>query len=284
VVAFARNPMTLAYTANDLQTLSHGRLILGLGSQIKPHIERRYSMPWSSPVRRMREMVSALHAIWQSWQTGERLSFEGEFYRHTLMTPAFSPPPIPWDRPSVFVAAVGPAMTEMVGEVADGLLVHPFTTADYLREVTLPGLARGLDRAGRERSAMQISHSPMVITGDSAEQRDEMRRSVRSSISFYGSTPAYRDVLGLHGWESLADELHRLSRTPDRDRWDRMRDLVDDEVVAAFAVEAPIAGIASAISQRWSGLVDRVTLPVISGGRWPEVVGALRGDSVATGV
>src|SRR6202167_3307089 len=187
VVAFGRSPMITATMANDVQVLSEGRLLLGLGSQIKPHIEKRYSMPWSHPAARMREYILAMRAIWANWNEGEKLFFRGEFYRHTLMTPFFSPAPHEYGPPKIFLAAVGELMTEVAGEVADGLLVHPFTTERYLREVTLPALARGLAKAGRDRSTFQVAFSGMVVAGDSDEQRRTASREVRKQIAFYGS-------------------------------------------------------------------------------------------------
>src|SRR5487761_1957238 len=173
VVAFARSPMITATMANDVQLLSKGRLLLGLGSQIKPHIEKRYSMPWSQPAARMREYILAMRAIWSCWNEGTPLNFRGEFYRHTLMSPFFNPGPNPYGPPKVFLAAVGERMTEVAGEVADGLLVHPFTTERYLREVTLPALDRGLAASGRSREGFQISFSGLIATGASDEDREK---------------------------------------------------------------------------------------------------------------
>src|SRR5580693_632202 len=217
VVAFARSPMITATMANDVQLISHGRLLLGLGSQIKPHIEKRYSMPWSHPAPRMREYVLAMHAIWDCWNEGTPLNFRGEFYRHTLMSPFFNPGPNPYGAPKVYLAAVGELMTEVAGEVADGLLVHPFTTERYLREVTLPALDRGLAKAGRDRSMFQVAFSGMVVAGDTDEERRAASREVRKQIAFYGSTPAYRGVLDLHGWGDLQTKLNELSRSGE---WD----------------------------------------------------------------
>ena len=212
-MAFARNPMTVANVGWDLQTYSQGRFILGLGTQIKPHIEKRFSMPWSHPVRRMREFVSALHAIWSAWKDGTRLRFEGEFYTHKLMTPMFTPGAAAvLGCPKVFIAAVGEAMTEMCGEVADGLLGHPMVTKRYLDEVTMPALLRGMQRS-RPRS----QRLPGVVPSVRGDRRRRRRiggrgdRRVRKQIAFYGSTPAYRKVLELHGWGDLHTELHRLS-------------------------------------------------------------------------
>src|SRR4051812_46728957 len=210
-VAFARSPMTLAMTAHDLQRYTHGRFLLGLGSQVRAHVERRFAMPWSPPVERMREYVAALRAIWAAWQEGTRLRFQGEHYRHTLMTPMFSPPAHEWGAPPVHLAAVGPGMTRLAGEIADGLLAHSFTTARYLRERTLPALAEGLATAGRSREQVSISLPGLVVTGRTDAEREAAAAAVRATIAFYGSTPAYRPVLELHGWAELADELHRLS-------------------------------------------------------------------------
>ena len=190
-VAFARSPMTMAYTANDLQNHSRGRLLLGLGSQVKPHIERRFNMPWSSPAPRMREYISALRAIWASWNSGERLNFRGDFYSHTLMTPFFSPGPNPWGPPRVYLAAVGEHMTRVAGEVCDGLIPHPLTTQRYLRERTLPLLEEGLATSGRALDGFSISLQGLVVTGRTEEEMAAADLGVRRQIAFYGSTPAY---------------------------------------------------------------------------------------------
>jgi probable F420-dependent oxidoreductase len=259
-VAFARSPMTLAMTAHDLQRYTRGRFVLGLGTQVRAHVERRFSMPWSAPVERMREYVAALRAIWASWQDGTPLRFQGEHYRHTLMTPMFAPEAHQWGPPPVYLAAVGPAMTRLAGEVADGLLVHGFTTARYLRERTLPALADGLTAAGRSRSELTISLPGLVVSGRTDADRAEAAAAVRATIAFYGSTPAYRPVLELHGWEALADELHELSVSRRQDKWTAMRDLVDDDVLAAFAVVAEPEEVAAAVRERFDGLVDRFSV------------------------
>jgi probable F420-dependent oxidoreductase len=258
-VAFARNPMSTAYVANDLQVHSEGRFLLGLGSQVKPHIERRFAMPWSHPARRMREYVQALRAIWGAWDTGERLAFRGEFYSHTLMTPFFSPAPSPYGPPAVYLAAVGDQMTRVAGEVCDGLLPHAFTTERYLREHTMPVLADGLAASGRTRADVTIAFSGFVVSGDGEEEMAAAARGVREQIAFYGSTPAYRPVLELHGWGELGVELNRLSRGTDPDRWQRMGELVDDEVLATFAVVAEPDRLGAAILARFGDLADRFT-------------------------
>jgi probable F420-dependent oxidoreductase len=275
-VAFARNPMNVAMMANDLQTMSEGRFMLGLGSQIKPHIEKRFSMPWSHPAPRMRELILAVRAIWAAWSDGSRLAFRGEYYRHTLMTPMFDPGPNPHGNPPIFLAAVGTLMTEAAGEVADGLLAHPFTTQRFLREATLPALERGLAASGRERSAVQISCPGMVVTGVDDRSFAEAEAATRKQLAFYGSTPAYRPVLDLHGWGDLQKELNTLSK---RGAWDEMAGLIDDEMLHTFAVVGELDAIASQIRDRFDGLVDRFNLYAPSGvdpGRWAELLAELR--------
>lgn len=254
-VAFARNPMTVAQIGWDLQDYSQGRLLLGLGSQIKPHIEKRFSMPWSKPVARMREFVLAMREIWSCWRDDASLAFDGEFYTHKLMTPMFVPPAHPHPDPKVFVAAVGDRMTEMVGEVADGLLAHAFTTERYLREVTVPTLSRGLARAGRGRDDIQLACPLFVVTGRDEAELTSAAVGTRKQIAFYASTPAYRNVLELHGWGDLQTDLHRLSRDGD---WDGMGALIDDTILDAFAVVAPLDQVVKKIHERCQGLIDRV--------------------------
>lgn len=254
-VAFARNPMTVAQIGWDLQDYSQGRLLLGLGSQIKPHIEKRFSMPWSKPVARMREFVLAMREIWSCWRDDAPLAFDGQFYTHKLMTPMFVPPAHPYEDPKVFVAAVGDRMTEMVGEVADGLLAHAFTTERYLREVTVPTLSRGLQRAGRGRDDIQLACPLFVVTGHDEAELASAAVGTRKQIAFYASTPAYRNVLELHGWGDLQTELHRLSRDGD---WDGMGALIDDTILDAFAVVAPVDQVVKKIHERCQGLIDRV--------------------------
>ncbi len=256
-VAFPRSPMHLAYAAHDLQAQTGGRFVLGLGSQVKPHIEKRFSTEWSRPAARMREYVQALRAIWDAWATGERLAFRGEFYRHTLMTPFFTPEDHGHGHPAVWLAAVGPRMTEVTGEVADGLLVHPFTTQRYLREVTLPTLATGAARVGRGADDVAVAMPVFVVTGRDERERAASEAMVRGQIAFYGSTPAYRGVLDLHGWGELHEQLHRLSTT---DGWEQMSELITEEVVEAFAIVAAPDEVGAAIVERYGALADRVSL------------------------
>ncbi len=253
-VAFARSPMNLAMLANDIQTMSKGRFMLGLGSQIKPHIEKRFSMPWSHPASRMRELIMAMRAIWASWSEGTRLAFRGEFYRHTLMTPMFDPGPNPYGNPRVFLAAVGERMTEVAGEVADGLLAHAFTTERYLREVTVPALERGLHRAGKSRADVEISFPGLVVTGSDATQWEKATTAVKAQLAFYGSTPAYRPVLELHGWGDLQPELNTLSK---RGAWSEMTELIDDEMLATFAIVSELDELPAKVLDRYGDVVDR---------------------------
>ncbi len=256
-IGFARNPMVLAETGNDLQLLSEGRFGLALGSQIRPHIERRFSETWSQPARRMGEMVQAIKAIWTAWTDGSPLEFEGEFYRHTLMTPAFDPGPNPFGMPPVLVGGFGPAMVAMAGRVADGLIVHPFTTRRSFEELTLPALDRGLETSGRSRADVDVEWVTMVVTWSTEAERQQAMRSAREQFSFYGSTPAYRPPLDLHGWGDLQPELNRLSK---QGRWDQMADLVPDELVEAVAVVGPRDEIAARLVERAAGLADHVGL------------------------
>jgi probable F420-dependent oxidoreductase, MSMEG_2256 family len=258
-VAFARNPMSMAYVAHDVQVHSRGRFLLGLGSQVRPHIERRFGMPWGHPAPRMREYVQAMRAVWAAWNDGARLNFRGDFYSHTLMTPFFSPAPSPWGPPKVYLAAVGEHMTRAAGEVCDGLQPHSFTTERYLREQTLPILAEGLALSGRTLADFSIAFTGFVVSGTNEEEMAAADRAVRQQIAFYGSTPAYRKVLDLHGWGELGVELNRLSRGTDDDRWRLMGDLVDDEVLQAFAVVAEPDRLGPALLERFSGIVDRFT-------------------------
>jgi probable F420-dependent oxidoreductase len=275
-VAFARNPMNLAVVANDLQTMSEGRFLLGLGSQIKPHIEKRFSMPWSHPAPRMRELILAIRAIWASWSDGGRLAFRGEFYRHTLMTPMFDPGPNPFGNPKIFLAAVGEKMTEVAGEVADGVLAHGFTTERYLREVTVPALERGLATSQRTRAEIAISYPGMIVTAEDEAAFVAAAKAVKTQLAFYGSTPAYRPVLELHGWGDLQGDLNTLAK---RGAWDEMAGLIDDDILNTFAVVGPLDEIAPEVLRRFSGLVDRFSFYApyaMEPERWAEVLAGFR--------
>jgi probable F420-dependent oxidoreductase len=256
-IALARSPMTTAQTAHDLQVLSRGRMVLGLGSQIKPHVEKRFSMPWSAPAPRMREFILALRAIWRSWDAGERLNFRGDHYTHTLMTPFFSPAPGPYGPPRVFLGALGGGMCQVAGEVADGVLLHPFSTDRYVRERALPAVERGLARAGRTGAGFEFGLTPFVATGADEEAVAAALPAIRAQIAFYGSTPAYRTVLELHGWGAAQDELNALSK---RGRWAEMAEVVTPEMLDAFVVQAPYDRLPEALARRTSGVADRLQL------------------------
>jgi probable F420-dependent oxidoreductase len=251
-VALARNPMSMAVLANDIQLISGGRFRLGLGSQVRPHIERRYAMPWSHPAARMEEFIAALRAIWHSWATGERLAFRGTFYQHTLMTDFFNPGPNPDGNPPVLLAAVGEQMTKVAGRVADGLLCHSFTTETYLRERTIPALlaARG------SLDGFELSLPVFVVVGGDDNARAAAETGVREQIAFYGSTPAYRPVLDMHGWSELHEKLNLLSR---RQEWAAMGNLITDGVLNEFAVTGDPQQVADAIKRRFGDIISRVS-------------------------
>jgi probable F420-dependent oxidoreductase len=255
-VAFPRSPLHLAHIGYDLQAYSKGRFILGLGSQVKAHIEKRFSATFSHPAPRMREFILAMQAIWTCWQEGGPLRFEGEFYRHTLMTPFFSPPPSEYGRPRVFVAAVGEKMTEVVGEVADGMFVHGFTTEKYLRETTLPAIERGLAKGGRSRSDIELSGSTFMITGENDEELEKADVAVRRQIAFYGSTPPYRGVLEAHGWGDLHGELNALSK---QGEWEAMGGLITDDMLDVFAVSGKPAELPGIVMRRFGDVYDRLS-------------------------
>lgn len=258
-VAFARNPMLVANLGWDLQAFSKGRFILGLGSQIKPHITKRFSMPWSHPAPRMKEFISAVRAIWDTWLNGEPLGFRGEFYTHSLMTPFFTPEAHDLEGfgvPKVYLAAVGEHMTRVAGEVCDGMLCHGFSTERYMREVTLPNLERGRKAAGETLQGFEISAPGFVVTGGNEEELEAAKQGTRQQIAFYGSTPAYRPVLELHGWGDLQDELNALSK---QGKWVEMGDAIDDEVLNTFAVVGEPDEIAPELNKRYGDVVTRIT-------------------------
>ncbi|MAE97190.1 MAG: LLM class F420-dependent oxidoreductase [Deltaproteobacteria bacterium] len=262
-VAFARNPMVLANIGNDLQAFSKGRFILGLGSQIKPHVTKRFSMGWSHPAARMREFILAMRAIWDCWYEGQPLAFRGEYYTHTLMTPMFTPTNNAYGPPRVLLAAVGPRMTEVAGETADGMLVHAFTTAKYLSEVTVPAIERGLEAGGRKRSDFEVSYPAFVVSGSDEKAWEATRSGICKQIAFYGSTPAYKGVLEMHGWGELQAELNALSK---QGQWDEMGSRISDEILEAFAVVTEPHRIAGELKKRFGDTVDRVfcTFPFAS--------------------
>lgn len=270
-VAFARNPMVLANLGFDLNLLSKGRFILGLGSQIKPHITKRFSMPWSSPAARMKEMISAIQAIWDCWQNGTKLDFRGEFYSHTLMTPFFTPASNPYGTPKIYVAAVGPLMTKAVAESADGLLVHPFHTVKYMEEITLPGVREGLAEANKSEKNFDFSISVMTATGLDEESFINSVNAVRNQIAFYGSTPAYRGVLESCDAGDLQERLNLLSK---EGKWAEMAKMIDNDILNNIAVIAESPELAAKeIKKRYEGKGDRLTPALYSDN--PELAPAL---------
>ena len=256
-IAFARTPMTLANIGWDLQALTGGRFVLGLGTQIAPHITQRFSMPWSEPVARLREMVAAIRAIWRSWETGERLSFAGRYYTHTRMIPAFDPGPSPFGAPRILTAGFGPQMTALAGECADGFLVHPLNTRRSLEQLTMPAIAEGLARAGRSRSDIEITAVTIVVTGRSEEEFVRSREAVREQLAFYGTTPAYRPVFELSGRGDLHVELKRRGAAGE---WSAMSGLIDDEFLAEVAVVGEPHEIPQQLRRRLGGITDHVSL------------------------
>jgi probable F420-dependent oxidoreductase len=256
-IAFARNPMIVAHMAHDLHTQAEGRFRLGLGSQVKPHIEKRYSATWSRPAARMKEFIQALRAIWASWNDGEPLRFEGTFYRHTLMTPAFKPGPCPHGSPPVWLAGVGPRITEVAGEVADGMIVHPFNSECFVAETTVPAIERGLARAGRERKSFELVCQVLVVTGDTDADFEAAADVTRYQIAFYASTPAYRGVLDAEGWGDTQDELNGLAK---QGRWSDMGTLVTDELLERIAVCGRPHEIATKLRARYGLVADRIAL------------------------
>jgi probable F420-dependent oxidoreductase len=251
-IGFARSPATLAYTAWDLAQASQGRFILGLGTQVRAHIERRFGMSWpDSPVGKMREMIEAIRALWETWQTGERLNYRGEYYKLTLMSPFFDAGRNEYPDIPIFIAGVNTGLCRLAGEAADGFVAHPYHSERYLREVVRPAIAEGAKEAGRDADQVQIYVSALVAT-DEAE-----RDFIRSQIAFYASTPSYRPVMALHGWGEVADQLRELSRKQD---WGGMVELVTDEMMETYAVIASPEDLAQKVKSRYSGLVDRLSL------------------------
>jgi probable F420-dependent oxidoreductase len=270
-ISFARSPATLAYTAWDLSQASEGRFMLGLGTQVRAHIERRFGLTWpDSVVGKLREQIAAIRAFWRTWQTGEPLNFRGEYYKLTLMSPFFNPGPIEHPDIPIFIAGVNIGLAKLAGEAAEGFHVHPFHSPRYLREVLEPAIEAGAAGAGRTRADIQISVSAFAVTSP------EEREHAREQIAFYASTPSYRNVMALHGWEEEAQELSGLAS---RRRWGEMKDLVTDEMLATFTAVADPDDLPEALLGRYRGLADRLNLylPFVPGQRdpfWQELTGA----------
>jgi probable F420-dependent oxidoreductase len=260
-VSFGRSPATMAYTAWDLAQTSRGRFILGLGTQVRAHIERRFGLPWpDSPLDKLREQVAAIRAFWKTWQTGERLNYRAEYYQLTLMSPFFNPGPIDFPEIPIYIAGVNSGMARLAGEVADGFLVHPFHSPRYLQEVILPAIEHGTSKTGRTRDAVSVSVTAFIITSS------EERESARQQIAFYASTPSYRAVMALHGWQQEAESLSALAS---RAKWGEMPGLVSDEMLDVFATFATQDELPTALLNRYKGLADRLTLyiPFVPGER-----------------
>ena len=269
-IAFARSPATLAYTAWDLAQASGGRFILGLGTQVKAHIERRFGMPWpDSVVGKLREQIAAMRALWHTWQTSEKLNFRGEYYKLTLMSPFFNPGPIKHPEIPIYVAGVNTGLARLAGEAADGFVVHPFHSMEYLRQVLLPAIGQGAEKAGRERSQVKVSVTAFVVTSP------EEDLFVRSQIAFYASTPSYRPVMALHGWDATAERLSSLAA---QGEWGEMPALIDPDMLATFAVVASEKDLPGALVDRYTGLANRLGLymPFVPGERdtlWRSLLG-----------
>ena len=271
-VAFARSPATLAYTAWDLARASAGRFILGLGTQVKAHIERRFGMPWpESPASKLRDQIGAVRALWQAWQSGEKLDYRSDHYKLTLMSPFFNPGPIEHPDIPIYVAGVNTGLACLAGEIADGFLVHPLHTPRYLREVILPAIEAGAAKAGRARRQVKISVTALVATDP------QEKEFTRSQVAFYASTPSYRAVMALHGWEPTAATLSRLAA---RGRWEELPALVDDGMLDQFSILAPEADLPGRLVERYRGLADRLSLytPFVPGQRdefWRNLLDAI---------
>ena len=278
-IAFARSPMTVAHTAWDLAAQSNGRFILGLGTQVKPHIEKRFGMTWpESPVGKFREFIGALRAIWKTWQSGDRLNFRGDHFKLTLMTPFFNPGPIKNPNVPIYIAGVNAPLIKLAGEAADGFHVHPYHTPRYLAEVVLPNIEAGATKAGRSLKEVTIATTAFVAIGENDAARAGMREAMRSQVAFYASTPTYRAVMSLHGWEAQAEQLSALAS---RGAWGDMNTVVTDELLAEFVVEGTWDDIGDKLRARYDGLVDRLALylpftPDADDAKWARLARAIQ--------
>jgi len=258
-VAFSRNPMTMATLAHDLNAYSGGRLVLGLGSQVKPHIERRFSMPWHKAAAQMREFICAMQAIFDCWFDGTRLDYVGEYYQHTLMPATFTPDNVTGPRPRIVLSATGPLMTKVAAEIADGMIMHPFSSAKYMADVTLPAIEQGLQKSGRALTDFSLDYAPMVATAADEEGMEKAIANVRDRIAFYGCTVAYKPVLDIHGWGDIQDELIALNR---QHRTADMAALITDDMVDTIAIVGNPAEVVAKMKQRFGGIVDRTGFAV----------------------
>jgi probable F420-dependent oxidoreductase len=254
-IAFPRSPMVMAQLAWDLAAQSKGRFQLGLGTQVKAHITRRFSTEWSAPVPRLRDYIESMRAIWANWQYNKPLRYAGEHYKFTLMTPFFSPGAIEHPDIPVYIAGVNEGLCQLAGEICQGFHVHPFHTARYLKELVIPNIEAGAQRTGRSRADVTLACSIFVVTGENAEQMRASTEATKSQIAFYASTPSYKTVLDINGWGDLADGLNAMSR---EGRWQEMGTLISDEMLADVAIVAPVDEVAHALKERYEGLLDRV--------------------------
>ena len=275
-VAFARNPMLLAVQAHDLNAFSGGRFVLGIGSQVKPHITRRFSMPWYKAARQMREFIEAMGAIFDCWYEGKKLDYEGEYYQHTLMPKTFTPQNVEFGRPKVLLSATGPLMTKVAAEIADGMIMHPFSTQKYMSEVSMPAIQQGLLKSARTLDDFIIDYAPMIATGTTEEELNKSISLVRDRIAFYGCTVAYRPVLEIHGWGELQDELITLNR---QHKTKKMSELVTDEMVNTIAIVGEPAEVIDSMHKRMGGIVDRTGFGAssLAGHQITELLKKLRG-------
>jgi probable F420-dependent oxidoreductase len=260
-VAFARNPMSMASISHDLNAFSNGRLVLGLGSQVRPHIERRFSMPWYKAARQMREFIEAMHAIFDCWYDGARLEFVGEYYEHTLMPSTFTPENLEAGRPRINLSATGPLMTRVAAEVADGMIMHPFSSEKYIREVTLPAIELGLSNSGRSLKDFELDYAPIIATGTDEESLVRSIEIARDRIAFYGSTEAYRPVFDIHGWGDLQVELSMLNK---RREQKEMSHLITDEILNTIAIVGTPNEVVDAMKGRLGDVIGRTGFYVSS--------------------
>jgi probable F420-dependent oxidoreductase len=256
-VALARAPMNMANIGHDLNAYSKGRFTLGLGSQIKPHITKRFSMPWHGPAKQMREYIESLHAIWDCWYEGKELNYDGELYKYRLMTPEFTPTNGEYGRPKVMMAAVGPLMMDTACALADGLIVHSFCTDKHFKEVMLPAIETNLAKYGRSLEDFEIQYPVFIAAGETEEQVEKAKNDIRYRLGFYGSTPAYKNVLDTHGWGDLQPRLNRLTK---EGHWDKLPEQIPDEMLDAFAAVGTPIETAEIIKDRFGGLIDRCAL------------------------
>jgi probable F420-dependent oxidoreductase len=273
-VAFPRSPGTLAYLAWDLAALSEGRFVLGLGTQVKAHNERRFGVKWEAPVAKLREVILALRALWDTWQNGTRLNYRGQFFKLTLMSPFFNPGPIAHPNIPIYIAGVNQGMCRLAGELCDGFHVHPFHSVQYLRDVTLPTIKEGLRANGRQRNDLELVSAVLVIPGETETEQSAASYSVRQQIAFYASTPSYAPVMELHGWGDAREQLSRLAA---KGRWGEMPSLISDEMLDTFAVSGTWAELPDKLMDRYEGLLDRVMyyMPFTPGemdDRWRQAI------------